>query len=120
MAWQRVGQGGRNETPATQTTITAPTFRASKPGLEHVSFKTGTPTAAIFLIENTNAPTGMETQQLRGVSTGLKVLGQIEAQARPTKPTFEIDDNKWTYATNMIEYEALMELYLYYTQLKKK
>ena len=72
------------------------------------------------MIENTNAPTGMETQQLRGVSTGSKVLGQIEAQARPTKPTFKIDDNKWTYATNMIEYEALMELYLYYTQLKKK
>ena len=117
MAWKRVGQGGRNETPATQTT--SPRFRASKPGLEHVSFKTGTPTAAILLIKNTNAPTRMETQQLWGVSTASKVLAQIEEQARPTKPTLKIDDDKWTYATKMIDYEALMELYLYYRQLKK-
>ena len=100
MAWQRVGQDGKNGTPATRTT--APQFRAPKQGLGHVSFKTGTPTAGIFLIQNTNALTGMENQQLEGVSTTSKVLKQSEEQARPTQPTFKIDDNKWTYATKMI------------------
>ena len=43
--------------------------------------------------------------------TASKSLAEFEKQV---KPTFELDDDKWTYATKMIEYEALMELYLYY------
>ena len=33
---------------------------------------------------------------------------------------FELDDDKWTYATKTIKYEALMELYFYDTQTRKK
>ena len=69
------------------------------------------------MIENENVPTNMETQQLRGVSTRSKVLNEFER--RRTKPTFEIDINKWTYEINMIEYKALMEMHLFNIQLKK-
>ena len=66
------------------------------------------------MIEDENVPTVMETQQLRGVSKGSKVLD--EAHRRPTKPTFKTDDEKLTYEMNMIEYEALMDLHLFYMQ----
>ena len=70
------------------------------------------------MIENKNVPTEMETQQLRGVSTGSKVLNEVER--RPTKPTFKTDDDKLTYEINMIEYEDLIELHLLDMQLKKR
>ena len=70
------------------------------------------------MIENKNVPTEMETQQFRGVSTASKVLDEFEG--RPTKPTFEKDDDKWTYKINMIEIETLIELYLFNTQLEKR
>ena len=47
----------------------------------------------------------------------MKVLDKFEG--RPTNPTFKIDDDKWTYKINMIEYEALMEMHLFNMQLKK-
>ena len=59
----------------------------------------------------------MEIQQLRGVSTGSEVLNK--ADRRPTKPTFETDDDKLTYKILMIEYNALMDLHLFYMQLEK-
>ena len=37
----------------------------------------------------------------------------------PTKPTFETNDDKLTYEIRMIEYDALMDLHLFYMQLKK-
>ena len=72
--------------------------------------KTGTPTTAIFLIKNENVLTDMDTQKLRGVSKGSKVLD--EADRRPTKPTLNKDDDKLSYKMNMIQYEALMDLHL--------
>ena len=102
MTLLRVGQGGGSETPAIRPT--PPRFQARQ-------VKTGTPTAAIFLIENENIPTDMETQQLRGVLTGSKVLDEVER--RPTKPTFKTDDDKLTYKINTIDYEGLMEMHLY-------
>ena len=108
MTWLRVGQGGGSETSA---------IRPTPPRVQVRQAKTGTPTAAIFLIEDENVPTDMETQQLRGVSKGSKVLD--EADRRPTKPTFKTDDDKLTYELNMIEYKALMELHLFNMQLKK-
>ena len=71
----------------------------------------------IFVIENTNAPTGMETHQFRGISTASKSLDEFGKQA---KPTFELNDDKWTYATKMIEYKALTELYANDTQIRIK
>ena len=59
----------------------------------------------------------METQQLRGESTGSEVLD--EADRRPTKPTFGTNDNKLTYKLRMIEYDALLDLHLFCMQLKK-
>ena len=101
-----IGQCGRNRSPANG--MPPPRFRAPKPGLEYVSLKTGTPTAAIFLIENTNALSGMETHKFQGISTVSKSLNEFEQQA---KATFELGNDKWTYATKMTEYEAFMELY---------
>ena len=60
MTRQNVGQVGGRKTPAIRTT--PPSFQA-RMLLEHV--KTGTLTAAIFLIESEDLPTEMETQQLR-------------------------------------------------------
>ena len=102
MTWLRVGQGGGSETLPTRPT--PPRFQARQS-------KTGTPTAAIFLIENKNVSTEMETEQLQGASTGSKVLDEVER--RPTKPTSKTDDDKLTYEIHMIEYEALMELHLF-------
>ena len=59
----------------------------------------------------------METHQFQGISTASKSLDNFEQQA---KPTFELDDDKWTYATKMIEYEALTELYSNDTQIRIK
>ena len=70
------------------------------------------------MIENGHVPTEIETQQLRGVSTGSKVLDEFER--RPTKPTLKIDDDKWTYEINMIENKALMEMHLFNMQMKKR
>ena len=70
------------------------------------------------MIENKNVPTEMETQQLRGVSTGSKVLNEVERS--PIKPIFKIDDDKWPYEIDMIDYEALMEIHLFNMQMKKK
>ena len=72
-AWEEDGQAEpacKNMEPAIKTEynnnsnsnsnsnsrIIPPRLRAPTPGLERVSFKTGTPTAVIFLIENTIAP----------------------------------------------------------------
>ena len=49
-----------------------------------------------------------------------KVLDEFEKLARPVKPMFEPDDDKWTYAVKIIEYEALTELYLYDMKVRKK
>ena len=98
MAWLRVGQGGSSKTSA---------MRPTPPRVQARQAKTGTLTAAIFLIENENVPTDMETQQLRGVSKGSKVLDADDR--RPTKPTFKTDDDKLTYQMNMIEYKPLMD-----------
>ena len=92
MTWLRIGQGGGSEPPA---------IRPTPPRDQARQVKTGTPTAAIFLIDNKNVPTDRETQQLRGVSTGSKVLD--EAERRPTKPTFQTYDVKLTYEMNTIE-----------------
>ena len=102
MTWLRVGQVGRDETPAIPPTPRAVQARQAK---------TGTPKAAIFFIEDENVPTDMETQQLWGESTGSEVLN--EADRRPTKPTFGTNDNKLTYKIRMIEYDALMGLHLF-------
>ena len=108
MTWLRIGQGGRSKTSA---------IRPTPPRVQVRQAKTGTPTAAIFFIEDENVPTDMETQQLRGVWKGSNVLD--EADRRPTKPTFKTNDDKMIYKMNMIEYEALMDLHLFYMQLEK-
>ena len=108
MTWLRVGQVGGYETSAIPTT---------PPRVQARQAKTGTPKAAIFFIEDENVPTDMETQQLRGESMDLEVLD--EADRMPTKPTFEANDDKLTYEIRMIEYDALMNLHLFYMQLKK-
>ena len=108
MTWLRVGQVGGYETSAIPPT---------PPRVQARQAKTGTPKAAIFFIEDENVPTDMETQQLRGVSTGSEVLN--EADRMPTKPTFETNDDKWTYEIRMIEYDALVDLHRFYMQLKK-
>ena len=103
MTWLRVGQVGGDETPAIQPT---------PPRVQALQAKTGTPKAAIFFIEDENVPTDMETQQLRGESTGSEVLDK--ADRMPTKPTFGTNDDKLTYKIRMIEYDALMNLHLFY------
>ena len=108
MTWLRVGQVGRDETPAIPPTPRRVQARQAK---------TGTPKAAIFFIEDENVPTDMETQQLRRESTGSEVLD--EDDRIPTKPTFETNDNKLTYEIRMIEYDALIDLHIFYMQLKK-
>ena len=108
MTWIRVGQGDGIETSA---------IRPTPPRVQARQAKIGTPKAAIFFIEDENVPTDMETQQLWGVSTGSEVLD--EADRMPTKPTFETNDDKLTYKIRMIEYDALMDLHLFYMQLEK-
>ena len=102
MTWLTVGQGGGRKTPGIGPT--PPRFQARQ-------VETGTPTTAIFLIGNNKLSTEMKTKQLQGVSTGSKVLDEDER--RPTKPTFNTDDDKLTYKLNMIEYKALMKSNLF-------
>ena len=64
---------------------------------------------AIFLIKNASAPRGVKTQRFQGILTVSKLLDKFKQQARPENPTFEPDDDKWTYAVKTTEYEALTE-----------
>ena len=85
-------------------------------GLKDVSFKTGTPTEAIFLIEKPSLTRHEKTRSFYKISTTLKVLDEIEHAtfkklAQTAVPKFETDKDKWNKELKLIEYKMLVAEY---------